>query len=215
MMTRMQQSSYYYIRVLVVAIAYVSIRQHTCQHTSRMQQYDYTYKVVVILLHTCSLTTVYYCIFFLIFSIFIFLLYFVLLLLYTTVYFFLILVYTGPHPTICVLILLHMSSHTTMCPHIYVCPHTTMCVLILYMCPHPTAYVFSYYYMCPHTNIYLRPHTRQTMLGLFTLHRYITRSLLDVSSTYLCKLFFFFLLFFLFFLEISVACTCAPGLYVG
>jgi hypothetical protein len=51
---------------------------------------------------------------------------------------------------------------------IYVCPHTTMyvssyyylCVLILlYMCPHTTMYVSSYYFTFPHTTLYMCPHT--------------------------------------------------------
>ena len=41
---------------------------------------------------------------------------------------------TGPHTTTCVLKLLHMSPHTTMCHH------TTICVLILlYMCRQSSA----------------------------------------------------------------------------
>jgi hypothetical protein len=58
-----------------------------------------------------------------------------------------------PHTTICVLILLYLSSCYCMCPH------TTICVLILlyvfvlillYVCSHTTISMFSYYYMCPH-----------------------------------------------------------------
>jgi hypothetical protein len=47
--------------------------------------------------------------------------------------------YMCPHTTICVLILLYVSSYYYMCPHT-MCPHTTICVS-------------SYYYMCLHTNL--------------------------------------------------------------
>ncbi len=70
---------------------------------------------------------------------------------------------------ICVLIVLNMYPHTTMCPHTaiyassyyYICPHTTVyvssycyiCVLIVLnmyprtaMCPHSTIHVSSYFY---------------------------------------------------------------------
>ena len=80
-------------------------------------------------------------------------------------------IYTRPHTTICVLILLHTRPHTPMCPDTSICvapyihargrqegscrisnirllytrPHTTICVLILpYVCPHTTIY----YYIC-------------------------------------------------------------------
>ena len=59
---------------------------------------------------------------------------------------------------ICVLILLYMCLHTTICvshtaiyvsSYCYMCPHTTTCVLILlYMCLHSTIYASSYYYIC-------------------------------------------------------------------
>jgi len=46
---------------------------------------------------------------------------------------------------ICVLILLYMCPHTTA----YVSSYCYKCVLILlYMCPHTTIYVSSYYYIC-------------------------------------------------------------------
>ena len=49
-------------------------------------------------------------------------------------------VYMCPHTTICVLMLLFVSSYYY------------ICVLIrLHMCPHTTIYVSSYYYMCPNT----------------------------------------------------------------
>jgi len=65
-----------------------------------------------------------------------------------------------PHTTVCVLILLYVSSYHFMCPHTTMCPHITIGVLIL-------LYVSSYHYiyvlipsdlplyMCPHTTIYM------------------------------------------------------------
>jgi hypothetical protein len=52
---------------------------------------------------------------------------------------------------ICVLILLYMCPHYTIYVSSYycMCLHTTRCVrIILYMCPNTTIYVSSYYYIC-------------------------------------------------------------------
>jgi hypothetical protein len=63
--------------------------------------------------------------------------------------FFLLFFYRHPHylfdTTVCVLILLYMCPHNT----VYVPSYYNICVLILlYMCPNTTVYVSSYYYMC-------------------------------------------------------------------
>ena len=82
-----------------------------------------------------------------------------------------------PH-TICVLILLYMCPHTTIC----MCPHTTICVLMLLcifphtttcmcphtticMCPHTTIFVSSYYYVSSH--YYMCPHTPCVLILLY------------------------------------------------
>jgi hypothetical protein len=80
----------------------------------------------------------------------------------------LILLYICPHTTICVLIL-QSAAHARsaecgqtcllILPHL--CPHTTMCVpTLLHMCPPATTYLASSYYylcvlihMCPHTAV--------------------------------------------------------------
>jgi hypothetical protein len=58
----------------------------------------------------------------------------------------------------------HTQTHTrsNMLEGTRVSLYTTKCVLIqlcvlilLYMCPHTTIYVSSYYFMCPHNSIYL------------------------------------------------------------
>jgi hypothetical protein len=57
-----------------------------------------------------------------------------------------------PHTTICVLIQLYMCPHTTTFLSSYYCigvRHTTINVpSYYYICPHPTIYVSSYYYLC-------------------------------------------------------------------
>jgi hypothetical protein len=57
-----------------------------------------------------------------------------------------------------VLILIYICPHNTICVSSYYymwCPHTTTCgvLIVLYSCPHTTICVSSYYYMCPHTTI--------------------------------------------------------------
>ena len=80
----------------------------------------------------------------------------------------LILLYVCSHPTICVLILymcphtVHVSSYYYTCVLILlnVCPHTTICVLILLcVCPHTTIHVSSYYYIHVLILLYTCPHT--------------------------------------------------------
>jgi hypothetical protein len=69
------------------------------------------------------------------------------------------------HTTVCVLILLYVSSYYIVRMLIYVCPHTTEYVTHTTMCPHITAcvlifpYVSSYYYVCPHTSTCMCPPT--------------------------------------------------------
>jgi hypothetical protein len=88
-----------------------------------------------------------------------------------------------PHTTICVLILLYVSSY---CCYI--------CVLNYYMCPHTAAiYVSSYYYMCPHTAaIYVSSYyyINLTMCALILLYIcpdntiYVSSDYFYVSSCY-------------------------------
>ena len=50
-------------------------------------------------------------------------------------------IYVSAYFDICVRILLHVCSHSTICVLILLCPHSTRC-------PHTTTYVSSYYYKC-------------------------------------------------------------------
>jgi hypothetical protein len=85
---------------------------------------------------------------------------------------------------ICVLILLYMCPHTTVyvSSYYYMCPHTTICFLILLcMCPHTTVYVSSYYYVCVLILLYMCPHTTICVLILLYMCPHTT---IYVSSYY-------------------------------
>jgi hypothetical protein len=56
----------------------------------------------------------------------------------------------------------YVSSYYHMCVLLllYVCPHTTMC-------PHTTIYVFAYYYICVLILLYMCPHTTILLVPFF------------------------------------------------
>jgi hypothetical protein len=100
-----------------------------------------------------------------------------------------------PHPTICV-----FSSYN-MCPHtIYVSSYCTCVLILLYMCPHTTKCMSSYYYMCPHTAmcvssyyytcvlilLYTCPHTTIYMSSYYYICVHILLHTYAHATTYVC-----------------------------